>query len=56
MGCPPRVRSALKNVEGVQSVDVDYLSATATVKVGAGCTNKSLLEALDGVGFEGKIK
>ncbi|HIF40369.1 MAG TPA: heavy-metal-associated domain-containing protein [Planctomycetes bacterium] len=56
MGCPPRVRSALKKVDGVQSVDVDYLSATATVKVDASCSNKSLLEALDGVGFEGKIK
>ena len=56
MGCPPRVRSALKNVEGVQSVDVDYVSKMATIKVDASCSNKSLLEALDDVGFEGKIK
>ena len=50
------MRSALKNVEGVQSVDVDYVSKTATIKVDAGCSNKALLEALDDVGFEGKIK
>ena len=56
MGCPPRVRSALESVEGVETAEVDFESKTATVTCSKGCDEAKLVAALEEAGFGGKVK
>ena len=55
-GCPPAVKTALEAVDGVATVDVNFDSKTATVKVDpAKFDQKKALEALTAAGFTGSV-
>jgi len=54
MGCPPQVQAALAKVDGVESVNVDFKTKTATV---TGSANKAdLVSALEGSKFTATVK
>jgi mercuric ion binding protein len=56
LGCPPAVKTALEAVDGVETVDVNFDSKTATVKVDPGKFDQSkALEALTSAGFTGSV-
>jgi copper chaperone CopZ len=56
MGCPPQVQSALENVDGVESVDVDFATKTATITASSDVDAKALIAALEGTKFKGEVK
>jgi copper chaperone CopZ len=56
MGCPPKVRSALESVDGVETVEVDFQSKTATVTCSSGCDEAKLISALEEANFGGEVK
>ena len=57
-GCKPRVEAALQKTPGVDQVTVDFGKKEATVQLKPSATDfdsKTLVEALKGAGFDGKI-
>ncbi|MFT7678181.1 MAG: copper chaperone CopZ [Planctomycetota bacterium] len=55
MGCPPRVQSALSSLDGVENVDVDFATKTATVKLDGKVSVADMVAALEGAGFSGSV-
>jgi len=58
MGCPPRVRSALSKVEGVEEIDVgliDRETKTAIVKVKGNVTPAALIASFEGTQYSAKL-
>ncbi|MEE8467964.1 MAG: heavy metal-associated domain-containing protein [Planctomycetota bacterium] len=51
MSCPPRVRSALASVDGVEDVKLDYEAKTVTVSYGNDSSPDAMIAALDKAGF-----
>jgi copper chaperone CopZ len=57
VGCPPRVRSALESVDGVESVEVDYSRKTATVHCSSGgCDTAALIAALERADYGASVR
>ena len=54
MGCPPQVQAALASVDGVESVNVDFKTKSATVTGSA--SNADLVKALEGTKFTASVK
>ena len=55
MGCPPKVQSALSNLDGVENVDVDFATKTATVKLDGKVSVADMVAALESAGFSGSV-
>ncbi|MDP6934453.1 MAG: cation transporter, partial [Myxococcota bacterium] len=59
VSCSPKAVDALKSVDGVESASVSFEEQTASVEAkGKTCTtegHKPLIDALDKVGYEGKV-
>ena len=44
--CPPRIKEDLMTVKGVEDVNVDFKTSTATVKTGGGVDSAALVKSL----------
>ena len=58
MGCPPRVRSALGKVEGVDEIDVgpiDRASKSAIVTVKGTASKEALIAAFEGTQYSAEV-
>ena len=44
--CPPKIKEDLMTVKGVEDVNVDFKTSTATVKTGGGVDSAALVKSL----------
>ena len=44
--CPPKIKEDLMTVQGVEDVNVDFKTSTATVKTGGGVDSAALVKSL----------
>ncbi len=51
-GCENRVKNALKNIEGVESVTADHNTGKVTVSSNEQVSKESIEEALEDIGYE----
>ncbi len=49
------MRSALSQADGVESVEIDYGAATATVTCSSDCSSEDLISALEGTDFTAEV-
>jgi copper chaperone CopZ len=49
------VRSALANVDGVESVEIDFAAKTATVTGSSDLSSEDLISALEGTKFSAEV-
>ena len=51
-GCENRIKNALKNVEGVESVTADHVSGKVVVTAEEGVSRETMEEIITDIGFE----
>ena len=44
--CPPKIKEDLMTVKGVEDVNVDFKTSTATIKTGGGVDSAALVKSL----------
>jgi len=59
MGCPPKVRSALSKVDGIEAVEIgqiDKATKSAVVQVKGKVSDKALIAAFEGTQYTAAVK